>query len=152
MAFTRQYTVSVPFYEGEHEIMQAIGNAAKITGGILIVTNYRLIFEPWDLKPMAILMKWGCKAIQMPHASAINFVVGRIVSIVDSQAAGVGGIVDVWGEGQASITSAPYICVKKDDGTTARFGVLEAVSRPSFWPGNNAARDGLVDVARRTFL
>ncbi|MCD2198279.1 hypothetical protein LQ327_33430 [Actinomycetospora endophytica] len=131
---------------------QAYGAAGHITGGILIVTNYRLVFQPWNLHGLQELVKWGCRLIQVPHASAVNYVVGRLVSIVDSQAVGVGGIIDVYGVGRASLTAAPQICVEKDDGTVAKFGVVASVGTPSGSRKNNDVRDRLVEVARRVFM
>jgi hypothetical protein len=145
-------TVAVPLLQGEEVVAEAFGAVGHKAGGKLIVTNRRLIFQPWDLGLSATLVKWGSKAVGAPHAGALNYVVGRLVGTVDATAQGVGGITRVEPVGQASLLKLPQIRVTKDDGTSAEFGVVDSPTTPNFSSKNNSARDRLVTVVKQNLL
>jgi hypothetical protein len=145
-------TVTVPLLLGEGWITEGFGCVGHLTGGTLIVTNQRLLFQPWDLGLAATLIKWGCKLLQVPHAGAVNYIVGRLVAMSDVTAQGVGGIVGVDAIGHASLFDTPKIRVTKDDGTVAEFGVVHRANAPSISPENDTARDALVSVLSQVFL
>lgn len=90
------------------------------------------------------MLKWGCKAVDVPHGGSINYVVGRLVGAVADTAQGVGGIVGVQPIGQARLLSLPMIRVSKDDGTQASFSVVHSPTTPNLSSKNNIARDNLV--------
>lgn len=145
-------TVPVPLNPGERQLAEFYGAVGHRTGGKLIVTNQRLIFQPWDLSLAKYLIKYGCKVVGMPHGDAINYVVGKVVGIVDRTADGVGDIVSVEPVGMASIPSLPKIGVTKDDGFYAEFGVGHSPTTPNFSRKNNEARDQLILLLQNTFL
>jgi hypothetical protein len=145
-------TVPVQLNPGEAEIAETYGAVGHVTGGKLIVTDQRLIFQPWDMKLAQVLIKYGCKAIGMPHAGAVNYVVGKLVGIVDHTAQGVGDIVDVEPVGKASLINLPKIRVTKSDGYQAEFGVVVSPTTPTISSKNNEVRGELVMLLRDTFL
>jgi hypothetical protein len=145
-------TVEVPLLSGERIVAEGFGAVGHKTGGKLIVTNLRLLFQPWDLALANDLIRWGCKVLQVPHASVVTYVVGKTKEMVDATAQGVADIVAVESVGNASPLSLPKIRVTKGDGSVAEFGV--AVS-PTTWNGsksNNSARDNLAAVIRQALL
>jgi hypothetical protein len=145
-------TVKVPLLDEEQIVAEAFGAVGRKTGGKLIVTNFRLLFQPWDLGLANELIKWGCKAFQVPHASVITYVVGKAKAIVDATAQGVGDIVAVESAGSASLFNLPKIRVTKGDGTVAEFGVVASPTTPNASTSNNSARDNLAAVIRQVFL
>lgn len=145
-------TVPVQFNPGETELAEAYGAVGHITGGKLVVTNQRLIFQPWDMKLAQNLIRWGCKAIGMPHAGVVNYVVGKLVGIVDHTAQGVGNIVGVEPVGVARTFSLPRVRVTKNDGSEAEFGVVYSPTTRNGSPRNNEVRDQLVLLLQETFL
>ena|SRR5690348_14583663 len=145
-------TVPVPLDPGERQLAEFYGAVGHSAGGKLIVTNQRLIFQPWDLSLAKDLIKYGCKVVRMPHSDAVNYIVGKIVGIVDSTAQGVGDIVNVEPVGMASVSSLPKVGVTKNDGSYAEFGVVHSPTTPNPSRKNNEARDQLVLLLRNTFL
>lgn len=98
-------TVEVPLLDGEQIVIEGFGAVGRKTGGKLIVTNLRLLFQPWDLGLPNELIKWGCKVLRIPHASAVIYIVGKAKNLVDATAQGVGNIVAVEAIGNASLFS-----------------------------------------------
>jgi hypothetical protein len=145
-------TVAVPLLAGEQVVAEGLGAVGHKTGGKLIVTNLRLLFQPWDLGLAAQLVKWGCKLLQVPHASAVVYVVGKAKKMVDETAQGVGDIVAVEPVGNASFLHLPKIRLTKSDGSVAEFGVVDTVKTPNPSNSNNVARDNLAAVIRQVLL
>ena len=142
----------MPLDPGERQLAEFYGAVGHRTGGKLIVTNQRLIFQPWDLSLAGDLIKYGCKLVSMPHSDAVNYIVGKLVGIVDRTAQGVGDMVKVEPVGMASIFNLPKIGVTKDDGSYAEFGVVHSPATPNASGKNNEARDQLVLLLQNTFL
>jgi hypothetical protein len=145
-------TVEVPLLGGEQILAEGFGGVGHKAGGKLIVTNLRLLFQPWDLGLANDLIKWGCKLLQVPHASVVTYVVGKAKQMVDATAQGVSDIVAVESVGKASLFSPPKIRVTKGDGSVAEFGVVNSPTTPNIWASNNAARDNLAAVIRQALL
>jgi hypothetical protein len=145
-------TVAVPLLSGEQVVAEGLGAVGHKTGGKLIVTNLRVLFQPWDLGLAVQLAKWGCKVLQVPHASAGLYVIGKAKKMVDETAQGVGDIVAVERVGNASLFSPPKIRLTKSDGTVAEFGVVDTVTTPNLSNSNNVARDNLAAVILQVLL
>lgn len=145
-------TVEVPLLSGERILAQGFGGAGHKAGGKLFVTNLRVLFQPWDLTLANRLIKWGCKALQVPHAGAVTWVVGKAKNVVDATAQGIGDLVAVEPVGMASALNAPKIRLTKSDGTVAEFGAVATTLTPSGFKENNVARDNLVAVIQQTLL
>lgn len=145
-------TVEVPLLGRERILAQGFGAVGHKAGGKLIVTNFRVLFQPWDLGLANNLIKWGCKVLQVPHASVVTYVVGKAKQMVDATAQGVGDIVAVESVGNASAFSLPKIRLTKGDGSVAEFGVATSPTTPSPSRSNNAARDNLAAVIRQALL
>jgi hypothetical protein len=111
-----------------------------------------LIFQPWDLGLAAALIKYGCKAMGVPHAGIVNYVVGRLVAISANTAQGVGGIVGIQSVGEASPFHLPKVGIAKDDGSYAEFGVVHSPTTFNGSSKNNEARDVLAATLQGTFL
>jgi hypothetical protein len=149
---TGERTVPVPLDPGERQLAEFYGAVGHRTGGKLVVTNQRLIFQPWDLSLAQDLIKYGCKIVRVPHSDAVNYIVGKMVGIVDRTAQGVGDIVNVESVGMASLFGLPKIGVAKADGSYAEFGVAHSPTTPDLSRKNNEARDQLVLLLQNTFL
>ena len=145
-------TIEVPFEPNEYFIAEAFGAVGHKTGGKLVVTNQRLLFQPWDPRLAVQLAKWGCKLLQVPHAAAAIYLVGKAAAVVSATAQGVGSIVAVDAIGQAGLLNLPKIRVTKSDGTVAEFGVAATPTTPNPSERNTAARDALVTTLRRSLL
>ncbi len=147
-----QRTVPVPLNQGESQLAEYYGAVGHVTGGIIIVTNQRLIFQPWDLSLAQALVKMGCKALGVPHAGAVNYVVGRLKGIVDRTAQGIGDIVNVERVSMASLSSLPKVGITKSDGSYAEFGVVYSPTTINFSSRNNQARDQLASLLQSAFM
>jgi hypothetical protein len=145
-------TVEVPLLSGERILAQGFGGSGHTAGGKLFVTDLRVLFQPWDLSLANLLIKWGCKAVQVPHAGLVTYVVGKAKNMVDATAQGVGDLVSADPDGMASVSSAPKIRLTKSDGTVAEFGVVATTLTPNWSKKNNSARDDLVAVVRQALL
>ena len=147
-----QRTVPVPLNQGESQIAEYYGAVGHVTGGKLIVTNQRLIFQPWDMSLAQALFKMGCKALGAPHSGAVNYVVGKLKGIIDRTAQGVGDIADVERVGMARLTSLPKVGITKSDGSYAEFGVGYSPTTINFSSKNNQVRDQLASLLQSTFM
>ena len=108
---------------------------------------------------MQLMIRYGCKALGVPHSAAVNWVVGKLRSIVDDTATSVGDIVEVQPVGVASVSSLPQIIISKSDGTVAAFGVSVPIENsrfglplPNWSHRHNDSRDELVNIVRDVFI
>jgi hypothetical protein len=147
-----QRTVPVPLNPGESQIAECYGAVGHVTGGKLIVTNQRLIFQPWDMSLAQALVKMGCQVLGVPHSGGVNYIVGKLKGIVDRTAQGIGDIANVERVGMASVTSLPKIGITKTDGSYAEFGIVYSPTTINFSPKNNQVRDQMASLLQSIFL
>lgn len=117
-------------------------------GGDLIVTNQRLIFNPWYSSDLTKLTSLGLKFVPIPHAHHVMTVVGS-ARRPGTQAGADAGLITAVSVGQpAGLARPPTIVVERSDGAPLEFGIASNRWTPTRSHRNIVARDRILAAAK----
>ena len=134
-------TVTVEPLEGEIRLHESIGNWRNITGGILVLTNRRLLFAPWNVAELVSVLSWAIPKLGGPDIAA------ELVRAAGTAIGGVrvaGSVVSARAGKGAGWLHPPTFLALHADGTESEFGVLSSKLSPNKSAGNVSARDEFV--------
>jgi len=137
---------------GEHTIASAsactIKRGVAWVGGDLIVTNQRLIFNPWYSSDLAKLTSQGLKFVPVHHAHHVTTVVGSSPRLGTQAAADTGLITAVSAGQPAGLARPPTIVVERSNRAPLEFGIACSRWTPTRSHQNIVARDRIVAAAK----
>ena len=117
-------------------------------GGDLIVTNQRLIFNPWYSGDLTKLTSQGLKFVPIPHAHHMTTVVGSAQRL-GTQADFDSGLITAVSVGQpAGLARPPTIVVERSNGAPLEFGIARSRWTPTRSHRNIVARDRILAAAK----
>jgi hypothetical protein len=132
--------VKVPLEEGEQELLRKtaglIQAGTSSVGGVLVLTNRRLLFRPLDVSKATKILKEGVDFLPDGFAE-VGKVAGKVIDAVDgaitSKAGGIGhkAITGVRTGRGATFIRPPTLYIETAAGHTIEFGVLRGISEPS---------------------
>jgi hypothetical protein len=117
-------------------------------GGDLIVTNQRLIFNPWYSSDLTKLTSQGLKFVPIPHAHHMTTVVGSAQRL-GTQADADSGLITAVSVGQpAGLARPPTIVVERSNGAPLEFGIARSQWTRPRSHRNIVARDRILAAAK----
>jgi hypothetical protein len=147
--------VKVPLEEGEQELLRKtagfIQAGTSSVGGVLVLTNRRLLFRPLDVSKATGLLKEGVDFLPDGFAE-VGKVARKAIDAVDgaitSKAGGIGhkAITGVRVGRGATLICPPTLYIETATGHTVEFGVLRGAGEPNISPRNKPHRDEMVQA------
>jgi hypothetical protein len=147
--------VKVPLEEGEQELLRKTAGLIQAqtnsVGGILVLTNRRLLFRPLDVNKAAAFLKEGLDFFPNGYAE-VGKVASKVIDAVDdairSKAGGIGhkAIAGVRTGRGATLIRPPTLYIDTSAGHTVEFGVLRGIGEPNISPRNKPHRDEMVQA------
>lgn len=138
--------MAVELLPGEMRIHESIGNWGNITGGVLVLTNYSLLFAPWNVAQLVSVLTWAIPQLGGPD------VLSKLVTAAGDAIGGVrvsGAIVSARAGKSAGWFHPPTLIAVAADGSSVEFGVLHDKLSPNKNPRNTEARDRFVGAINR---
>jgi len=149
--------VKVPLEEGEQELLRKtaglIQAGTSSVGGVLVLTNRRLLFRPLDVSKATKVLKESVDFLPDGFAE-VGKVAGKAIDAVDgaitSKAGGIGykAITDVRTGRGATVIRPPTLYIETATGRTIEFGVLRGIGEPNISPRNKSHRDEMVQAIK----
>lgn len=141
-------TLEIEGLPGEAPLLSAFGNWRGIAGGVLVLTNLRLVFSPWNVADFISVITWAIPKLGGPD------VLGKLVTAAGEAIGGVqiaGSLVSARAGKRAGLFHPPTLIATSDDGSESEFGVLYALSAMNPHPRNTEMRDQFVAKINDTF-
>ncbi len=149
----------LPLLAGEQIVREqtASVDGKSVWGGLLVLTNQRLLFRPINVKGMDKLIKDGIDFLPESYG-VLGKVVGKALDYVEVYQDGTAGAVDV--AAIASVTSGknagpfhpPSLVVSMTDGAQTEVGILKSKMTPNISPSNNVARDEMIALIQQQLV
>ena len=139
--------LTVDMLPGEKRLYASVANWRNLTGGLLILTDSRLVFSPWNVADIATVLSWA-----VPKLGGPDFATKLVKSANDA----VGGV-RVAGEVVAAragkgraLLHPPTLIAALADGMELEFGILHDKLAMNIAHQNETARDAFVAAINST--
>ncbi len=103
----------------------------SLVGGRLVLTDARLLFQPWDVKAIGTLLAQG-----LTKAGATGIVgtaVGKLAAVASTpREESLEAITSAWPSRDESLLSPPGLAIRLSDGRSFEFGILKDKLSPNF--------------------
>ncbi|MBA3560394.1 MAG: hypothetical protein H0W30_17560 [Gemmatimonadaceae bacterium] len=119
--------VGVPLEPGESVVTEKVAGllvgGKSIVGGKLVLTNWRLLFQPWDTRAIGTLLAHGLTKAGAP--GTVGTVIGKVADMASTPSkVQLQSLSAAWASRDELVLSPPAPAVQLTDGSVHEFGIL----------------------------